>query len=69
MDSIIRLVQALGTWGWIVVMVIGICIVVAVAVSVVFIRIERFEHEERMAKINAGIDPADEVDACKKDEV
>ena len=63
MDSFIRLVAALGFWGWITVMIIGYCVVSAV----VTMRKMQIKHEERMAKINAGIDPGDEKDAYKKD--
>jgi hypothetical protein len=65
MDNLIRFVEAMGFWGWIAVIVIGACVVEAVVVM----RKMQIKHEERMAKISAGIDPGDETEAYKKDSV
>ena len=65
MDNMIQFVEALGFWGWFAVMAIGGWIVAAVVV----IRKMQIKHVERMAKINAGIDPGDEVQAYEQDSV
>ncbi len=65
MDTVIRFVDALGMWGWIAILVIG-CVAIEG-----FVKIKRMEikHAERMAKIQQGIDPGDETETYKKDEV
>ena len=65
MDSTIQLVQAMGFWGWITIMVVG-----AVAIEG-YVKVKRMQikHTERMAKIQQGIDPGDETEAYKKDEL
>jgi len=65
MDTLIRLVEAMDFWGWIAVMVVG-----GLAVEgIVKVKRMRIKHAERMAKIQQGIDPGDETEAYKKDEV
>ncbi len=69
MDNLIRLVEAMGFWGWMAVMVIGVVVGACIVEAVVVIRKMQIKHEERMAKINAGIDPGDEIEAYEKDAV
>ena len=65
METVIRLLEAMSFWGWIAVIVIG-----AVAIeAIVKVKRMQIKHTERMAKINQGIDPGDETEAYKKDEV
>ena len=65
MDSLIRLVEAMEFWGWITVIVVG-----AVAIEgIVKVKRMKIKHAERMAKIEQGIDPGDETEAYKRDEV
>ncbi len=65
MDNLIRLVEAMSFWGWIAVIVIG-----GLAIEgIVKVKRMKIKHVERMAKINQGIDPGDETEAYKKDEV
>ena len=65
MDNMIRLVEAMGTMGWVAVLVVGALIVE----GVVKVKRMQIKHIERMAKIENGVDPGDEVEAYKKDEV
>ena len=65
MDRLIQFVEALDTWGWIAIIVIGGLIVD----GVVKVKRMQIKHIERMAKIEHGVDPGDEVEAYKKDEV
>jgi hypothetical protein len=65
MDTLVRFVEALGLWGWMAVVVIA-CVAIEGLVKVKRMRIK---HAERMAKIEQGIDPGDETEAYKKDEV
>ena len=65
MDRFIQFVEALEFWGWIAIIVIGALIVE----GVVKVKRMHIKHIERMAKIQHGIDPGDEVEAYKKDEV
>jgi hypothetical protein len=65
MDTVIRLVEALGFWGWLAVVFIG-CVAVE---GIVKVKRMQVKHAERMAKIQQGIDPGDESEAYKKDEV
>ena len=65
METVIRLLEAMPVWGWITVIVIcGISIE-----AIVKVKRMQIKHAERMAKINQGIDPGDETEAYKKDEV
>lgn len=65
MDTFINLLEDLPFWGWIAIIVIGGLIVE----GVVKIKRMQIKHAERMAKIQQGIDPGDETEAYKKDEV
>ena len=65
MDRFIQFVEALEFWGWIAIIVIGVLIVE----GVVKVRRMQIKHTERMAKIQHGIDPGDEVEAYRKDAV
>ncbi len=65
METLINLLEAMSFWGWIAVIVIG-----ALAVEgIVKVKRMQIKHTERMAKIQQGIDPGDETEAYKKDEV
>jgi hypothetical protein len=65
METLIRLIEAMSFWGWIAIIVIG-----AVAIEgIVKVKRMQIKHAERMAKLKLGIDPGDETDAYKKDEV
>ncbi|MHC4329892.1 MAG: hypothetical protein ACYSWW_17390 [Planctomycetota bacterium] len=65
MDTLIHFVEALEFWGWITIIVIA-----ALATEgTVKVRRMQIKHAERMAKIQQGIDPGDEAEAYKKDEV
>ncbi len=65
METLINLLQDMPFWGWIAIIVIG-----GLAVEgYVKIRRMQIKHAERMAKIQQGIDPGDETEAYKKDEV
>lgn len=65
MDMFIRFVEALGMWGWLTIIILG-----AIAIEgVVKVKRMQIKHAERMAKIDQGIDPGDETEAYKKDEV
>jgi hypothetical protein len=65
MESLIRLVEAMDFWGWIAVIAVG-----AIAIEgIVKVKRMKIKHAERMAKIRQGIDPGDETEAYKKDEV
>lgn len=65
MDRFIQFVGALDTWGWIAIIVISGLVVE----GVVKVKRMQIKHTERMAKIERGVDPGDEVEAYKKDEV
>ena len=65
MDTVIDLLQEMPFWGWITIIVIGGLIVE----GVVKVKRMQIKHAERMAKIQQGIDPGDEAEAYKKDEV
>jgi hypothetical protein len=62
METLIRLLEAMSFWGWMAVIVIGIVAVEGI------VKVKR-KHAERMSKIEQGIDPGDETEAYKKDEV
>ena len=65
METVIRLLEAMSFWGWIAVIVVG-----SVAIEgIVKVKRMQIKHAERMAKINQGIDPGDEAETYKKDEV
>jgi hypothetical protein len=65
MDTVIRFVEALGMWGW-----IAIVIISGLAIEgIVKVKRMQIKHAERMAKLQNGIDPGDETEAYKKDEV
>jgi hypothetical protein len=61
----INLLEAMSFWGWIAVIVIG-CLAVE---GIVKIKRMQIKHAERLTKIQQGIDPGDETEAYKKDEV
>ncbi len=65
MEQLTNLVEAMDTLGWIAIVVIAGLIVEG------FVKVKRMQikHTERMAKIEHGVDPGDEVEAYKKDEV
>ncbi len=65
MDTLIDLLDALPFWGWIAIIVIGALVVE----GIVKVKRMQIKHAERMAKIQQGIDPGDETEAYKKDEV
>ncbi|MFC1633920.1 hypothetical protein ACFL5Z_03695 [Planctomycetota bacterium] len=65
METVINFLEAMPFWGWITVIVIG-----AVTIEgIVKVKRMQIKHTERMAKIEHGIDPGDEAEAYKKDEV
>ena len=65
METVINLLEAIPFWGWIAVIVIG-----GISIEgIVKVKRMQVKHTERMAKINQGIDPGDETEAYKKDEV
>jgi hypothetical protein len=65
MDTVIDFLQDMPFWGWITIIVIG-----SVAIEgIVKVKPMQIKHAERMAKIQQGIDPGDENEAYKKDEV
>ncbi len=51
------------------VMVIGVVIGAIAIEGIVKVKRMQIKHAERMAKIHQGIDPGDETEAYKKDEV
>jgi hypothetical protein len=65
METAIRLVEVLGFWGWIAIIAIS-CVAIE---GFVKIRRMQIKHAERMAKIQQGIDPGDEAEAYRKDEL
>ena len=64
-ETLIHFVEALEFWGWIAIIVIGGLTVE----GIVKVKRMQIKHAERMAKIQQGIDPGDETEAYKKDEV
>ena len=65
METLINFVEALDFWGWIAVIVVG-----SVGIEgIVKVKRMQIKHAERIAKIQQGIDPGDEAEAYKKDEV
>ncbi len=65
METLIRLLEAMSFWGWIAIIVIGILAIE----GIVKVKRMQIKHAERMAKIKQGIDPGNETEAYKKDEV
>ncbi|UCE46664.1 MAG: hypothetical protein JSW47_13705 [Phycisphaerales bacterium] len=65
METLINFVEALEFWGWITIIVIGALVIE----GIVKVKRMQIKHAERMAKIQQGIDPGDETEAYKKDEV
>jgi hypothetical protein len=61
MDQFIQLVEAVDMWI--------IPVVLFIVIGVVKVKRMQIKHIERMAKIDRGIDPGDEVEAYKKDSV
>ncbi len=65
MDNLIRLVEGMTFWGWMAIVAIG-----AIAIDgILKLKRMQIKHAERKAKINQGIDPGDETEAYKKDEL
>ncbi len=65
METLIDFLQDMPFWGWITIIVIG-----SVAIEgIVKVKRMQIKHAERIAKIQQGIDPGDEAEAYKKDEV
>ena len=65
MDNLIRLVEGMSFWGWMAVIAIG-----AIAIDgILKLKRMQIKHAERIAKIKQGIDPGDETEAYKKDEL
>lgn len=65
METLIDFLQDMPFWGWITIIVIG-----SVAIEgIVKVKRMQIKHAERIAKIQQGIDPGNEAEAYKKDEV
>jgi hypothetical protein len=65
METVIHFVEALEFWGW-----IAIIVIAGLAVDgIVKVKRMQIKHAERMAKIQQGIDPGNETEAYKKDEI
>ena len=65
MEMLMEFLQDMPFWGWITIIVIG-----SVAIEgIVKVKRMQIKHIERLAKIQQGIDPGDEAEAYKKDEV
>ena len=65
METLVEFLQDMPFWDWITIIVLG-----ATAIEgIVKVRRMQIKHAERMAKILQGIDPGDETEAYKKDEV
>ena len=65
MDIFFEFLEDMPFWGWITIIVIG-----ATAIEgIVKVKRMQIKHAERMAKIQQGIDPGDETEAYKKDQV
>lgn len=65
MEQLIELVRAMGFFGWITV----ICVTAIIGQAVIVTKKMNIKHRERMAKIENGINPGDEDEAYKKDEI
>ena len=65
METLIDFLQDMPFWGWITIIVLG-----SVAIEgIVKVKRMQIKHAERIAKIQQGIDPGNEAEAYKKDEV
>ena len=65
METVINFLEAMPFWGWITIIVLG-----ATAIEgIVKVKRMQIKHAERIAKIQQGIDPGNEAEAYKKDEV
>jgi len=65
METLVEFLQDMPFWGWITIIVLG-----SVAIEgIVKVKRMQIKHAERIAKIQQGIDPGDEAEAYKKDEV
>ena len=65
MDTLINFLEDMPFWGWITIIVLG-----SFAIEgIVKVKRMQIKHAERIAKIQQGIDPGDEAEAYKKDEV
>ena len=65
MDTLINFLEDMPFWGWITIIVLG-----SVAIEgIVKVKRMQIKHVERIAKIQQGIDPGNEAEAYKKDEV
>lgn len=65
MEMLIEFLEDMPLWGWITIIVLG-----GLAIEgIVKVKRMQIKHAERMAKIQQGIDPGDETEAYKKDEV
>jgi hypothetical protein len=65
METLMRLLEALSFWAWIAIIAIGVLAIE----GIVKVKRMQIKHAERMAKIKQGIDPGNETEAYKKDEV
>ena len=65
MEMLIECLQDMPRWGWITIIVIG-CVAIE---GIVKVKRMQIKHVERIAKIQQRIDPGDEAEAYKKDEV
>ena len=65
METLVNFLEDMPFWGWITIIVLG-----ATAIEG-FVKVKRMQikHAERMAKIEQGMDPGDETEVYKKDEV
>ncbi len=65
METLVDFLQDMPFWGWITIIVLG-----SIAIeSIVKVKRMQIKHAERIAKIQQGIDPGNEAEAYKKDEV
>ena len=65
METLIDFLQDMPFWGWITIIVLG-----SVAIEgIVKVKRMQIKHAERIAKIQQGIDPGNEAEAYKKDEI
>ncbi|HEC02178.1 MAG TPA: hypothetical protein ENI81_01470 [Phycisphaerales bacterium] len=65
MEAVMEFLQDMPFWGWIAIIAIGVTAIE----GIVKVKRMQIKHAERMAKIQQGIDPGDETEAYKKDEV
>ena len=65
METLVDFLQDMPFWGWITIIVLG-----SIAIEgIVKVKRMQIKHAERIAKIQQGIDPGNEAEAYKKDEV